>query len=104
MALFKGHQTRYHKSANSSGNNTRQKFINIGCSCESLRVKFECFAFGKLISIYMMINPLSHRCKNFTEPGLLRGDLDNNLFQTVQGECSLNERQPNSPEHEDRSG
>ena len=52
----------------------------------------------------MMINPLSHRCKKFTEPGLLRGDLDNNLFQTVQGECSLNERQPNSPEHEDRSG
>ena len=52
----------------------------------------------------MMVNPLSHGCKNFTEPGLLRGDLDNNLFQTVQGECSLNERQPNSPEHEDRSG
>ena len=24
--------------------------------------------------------------------------------QTVQGECFLNERQPNSPEHEDRSG
>ena len=24
--------------------------------------------------------------------------------QTVQGECFMNERQPNSPEHEDRSG
>ena len=46
-----------------------------------------------LISIYMMINPLSHRCKNFTKPGQLRGDLDNNSFQTLQGECFLNERQ-----------
>ena len=52
----------------------------------------------------MMINPLSHRCKNFTEPGQLRRDLDNNSFETVQGECFLNEQQPNSPEHEDRSG
>ena len=52
----------------------------------------------------MMINPLSHRCKHFTEPGQLRGDLDNNSFETVQGECFLDEQQPNSPEHEDRSG
>ena len=38
---------------------------------------------GKLISIYMTTNPLSHTCKNFTEPGQLRGDLDNENKLTI---------------------
>ena len=38
---------------------------------------------GKLISIYMTTNPLSHKCKNFTEPGQLRGDLDNENTLTI---------------------
>ena len=38
---------------------------------------------GKLISIYMTTNPLSHKCKNFTEPGQLRGDLDNENKLTI---------------------
>ena len=60
--------------------------MNIGRSCESLRVIFECFAFGKLISIYMMTNPPSHRCENYFEPDQLRGDLDskNNVSKYKQ--------------------
>ena len=38
---------------------------------------------GKLISIYMTTNPLSHTCKNFTEPGQLRGDLNNENKLTI---------------------
>ena len=44
---------------------------------------FECFTLGKLISIDMTTNSLSHKCKNFTEPGQLRGDLDNENKLTI---------------------
>ena len=55
-------------------------------TCEILRAIFECFSFGKLIFIYTMTNPLSHKCENYSEPGQLRGDLDskNNVSKYKQ--------------------
>ena len=62
------------------GNNSHERFINIGSSYESLRVIFEFFAFGKVVSIYIMTNPLSHKCDNFFVPDQLRGESDSKKF------------------------
>lgn len=66
--------------ANSWGNNSQKRFIDIGCSCESLHVISEFFAFGILISIYTVTNPPSHKCENYSEPNQLREDLDSEKY------------------------
>ena len=80
VALFKGHLTSLDEWANCWGNNSQKRFIDIGCSCESLHVISEFFAFGILISIYTVTNPSSQKCENHSEPNQLREDLDSEKY------------------------
>ena len=69
MAPFKGHQTRYDKSANSLDTNSHQQFINIGRSCEVYALYFSVLHLENSFFIYTMTSPLSHKYENYSEPG-----------------------------------